>query len=260
MTQQAVAQALMWSTSKIVRIEQGLVPVTPIDVKAMLELYGVTDKTTVDEMITLAIESRDLKGFKNYADVYSPTGLELFDYESAARAIFKHEPTVIPGLLQTQDYARALQIALGNSDEVVQRRLQARAERLLLLERDDRPELNFILGEASVSRPVGDIDVMREQIEALRKFAAQDGINLYLLPFSAGAHRGLGQPFTILQFRNENDADVLYLENAERFSVSKEDPQELRHFEDLFASLQEMAEKSGDFLTLLNRIVAERYP
>lgn len=259
LTQQMVAKQLTWSTSKVVRIEQGLVPVTPIDVKAMLELYGITEKAKVDDMTRLAIESRDLKGFKTYADVYSPAALELFDYETAARAIFKHEPTVIPGLLQTQDYAEALQFALGNSRDVVDRRMKARAERLTLLEHADRPELNFIIGEAALLRPVGSNDIMREQIEVLRKFAKEDGINLYLLPFSAGAHRGLGEAFTIVQFHNENDEDVLFLENAERFSVTKDDPDALTRYEELFVSLQGMAERAGTFLELLDDTVAARY-
>jgi transcriptional regulator with XRE-family HTH domain len=259
MTQHVVAKKLSWSPSKIVRIEQGTVPVTPTDVKAMLSLYGVTDQDRVESLATLAIEARETKGFKQYSDVYSSAALELFGSEPSATAIYKHEPTVIPGLLQTTDYARHLLLSLGNSDDAAARKLAARRERQMTLERQERPELNFVIGEAALSRTVGNDDVMREQLAVLRARAGEDDINLYLLPFAAGAHRGLGAAFTILQFANPDDPDVLYLENAERMTVSRDHPEEVERYLELFVHLKQLSDHFGEFETMLDKIAEPRF-
>jgi len=257
LTQHMVAKKLSWSPSKIVRIEQGTVPVTPTDVRAMLSLYGVTDQEHVEELATLAIESRVLKGFKEYSDVYSSPAMELFGSEAAATAIYKHEPTVIPGLLQTPDYARQLLLGLGNSEDDTARKLAARSERQAILDRDAHPELHFVIGEAAVSRVVGSEDIMIEQLALLRRRASEPDVNLYILPFAAGAHRGLGASFTILQFANA--PDVLYLENAERATVSRDHPEDLDKYLELFVHLKEMSERFGDFDTMLDRIREARF-
>lgn len=258
MSQPAVAKALSWSTSKVVRIEQGVVPVTPIDAKAMLALYGVADETRVDSLAKLAIETRELKGFLEYEDVYAPDVLEIFRSESSAQAIYKHEPTVLPGLLQTEEYGHALLLALGNSEDIARRKLAARSERQVILERPDRPELNVVIGEAAVSRPVGGLGVMKRQLDQLRKYAQRDDINLHLLPFSAGAHRALGEAFTILQFSDPEDPDVLYVENARRLAVSHDTPEFEKYF-NLFADLQDMADEAGDFVATLDKIAEYRF-
>jgi transcriptional regulator with XRE-family HTH domain len=259
LTQHSVAQKLSWSPSKIVRIEQGTVPVAPTDVRAMLSLYGVTDQDRVEALANLAIEARVMKGFKEYADVYSPSALELFGSEAAAVSIYKHEPTVIPGLLQTPDYARQLLLSLGNSEDTAVRKLAARSERQAVLERAERPELNFVIGEAAVSRPVGSDEIMREQLAELRRRASETDINLYILPFAAGAHRGLGASFTILQFANPDDPDVLYLENAERTTVSRDHPEELERYLELFVHLKELSERFGDFDSMIDKIAEARF-
>jgi transcriptional regulator with XRE-family HTH domain len=260
MTQKAAASQLSWSTSKIVRIEQGAVPVTPIDVRAMLSLYGVTDAEYVESLAVLAIEARESKGFKEYADVFSPDAIELFGSEQAARVIYKHEPTAVPGILQTEEYARALMLGVGNSQERATRKLAARLQRQRILENRVRPELNFIIGEAALLRPVGSAEVMREQFEALRRFSREKDINLYLLPFSAGPHRALGNAFTILQFADPADPDVLYLENAGGVSISRNRQSDVERYLDVFVEVEGMAERAGEFEEQLDKIIAERYP
>jgi transcriptional regulator with XRE-family HTH domain len=259
LTQQAAADQLVWSTSKIVRIEQGTVPVTPTDVRAMLHLYRVSDEPRIVELVELAKDAREDKGWSTFSDVLPPAGIELFGYESAAKVIYKYEPAVIPGLFQTQDYARALLKALGNSEEQVERRLEVRVQRQRLLDRLDRPELNFILGEAAIRRPAGGEDVMREQIAHVLDLAKTEGISVQLLPFSAGAHRGMGSAFTVMQFDDPFLADLLFLENAERESVSRDELGEIKRYLDLFVELQSMAAKSGSFEDQVRRILHEHY-
>jgi transcriptional regulator with XRE-family HTH domain len=259
LTQQAAADQLVWSTSKVVRIEQGTVPVTPTDVRAMLHLYGVTHESRIAELVDLAKDAREDKGWGTFSDVLSSAGIELFGYESSAKVIYKYEPSVIPGLFQTQDYARALLKALGNSEDQLERRLEVRAQRQRLLDRPDRPEFNFILGEAAISRPVGGEDVMREQIAHLLELAGTDGVSVLLLPFSAGPHRAMGSAFTVLQFDDPLLADLLFLENAERESISRDELGDIKKYLDIFVELQTLAARSSSLEEHVRRVLRDQF-
>ena len=259
MTQKAAAEQLVWSTSKIVRIEQGIVPVTPTDVRVMLQLYRIADEPRIDELVELAKDAREDKGWSAFDDVLSSAALELIGNEPTAKVIYKYEPSVVPGLFQTQEYARALLKALGNSEYQIDRRLEVRAQRQELLDRPIRPELNFILGEAALSRPVGGDDVMREQLAHLLELSKVNGISIFLLPFSAGAHRGMGSAFTVLQFEDPLLPDLLYLENAERESVSRDEEGEIRKYLGLYIELQDMAIRFGSLEDQVKKIRSERF-
>jgi transcriptional regulator with XRE-family HTH domain len=259
MTQKAAAEKLVWSASKIVRIEQGTVPVTPSDVRVLLHLYGTEDDSGVEGLVALAKDAREDKGWGPYGDILSQYSLELFGNEPAAKVIYKYEPSVVPGLFQTQEYARFLLKALGISEDQIDRRLEVRAQRQMLLESPARPDISFIIGEAAFIRPVGNVEIMREQITHILGLAKLDRISVLLLPFSAGAHRGMGSAFTVLQFEDALLPDLLYLENAERESISRDEAGEIRRFLELFDDLQEMATKSGSLEEQVKGILRERY-
>jgi hypothetical protein len=258
MTQKAAADELVWHISKIVRIEQGTVPLTPADVRAMLHLYSVTDESRVESLVELAKNARESRGWSTFNDVLSAEMLDLIGNEPAAKAIYKYEPSVVPGLFQTQEYARCLLRALGNSEAQVYRRLEVREQRQRLLESPIRPDLNFIIGEAAICRLVGGEDVMREQITHLLELSCQDSISVQLLPFSAGAHRGMGSAFTVLLFGDPLLPDLLYLENAERESTSRDEWGDIRRYLDLFTELQDMAGKFGPLEDQVRRILNQR--
>jgi transcriptional regulator with XRE-family HTH domain len=259
MTQKAAADALVWSVSKIVRIEQGTVPVTPTDVKAMLQLYGADDER-INQLVDLAKEAREEKrGWTAYSDLLSFESKELFANEPAAKIIYKYEPSVVPGLFQTLEYARGLLRALGNSEADVDKLLDVRTQRQELLDSPHRPELNFILGETALSRPVGGEEVMREQIEHIRDLAKVEGISVRLLPFAAGPHRSMGEACTVLQFNDPQLPDLLYLEDAERESVSRDEEEDVRKYLEIFVELQTLADKHGSLEEHIERILRERY-
>jgi transcriptional regulator with XRE-family HTH domain len=258
MTQQAAADELVWSTSKIVRIEQGIVPVTPTDVRALLQLYRVTDKSRIDELVELAKSAREDKGWSTFNDVHSAAALELFGNEPAAKVIYKYEASVIPGLFQTEDYARSLLRALGNSEEQIERRLEARLQRQWLLDSPLCPDLNFIIGETALARPAGDDDVMREQLAHLLELIAVGAIFVLVLPFTAGPHRGIGSAFTVLQFDDPLLPDLLYLENWDKDSVSHNE-KEIRDYLELFVELQNTATRYGSAEDHIKRVIRERY-
>jgi len=259
LTQKQAADELGWSISKIVRVEQGAVPIVPSDVRAMLHLYGETDPDQMEKLVGLAKAAREQKGFAEFSDIASQEYQELLGLERSAKVVYKYEPSVVPGLFQTYDYARALSRALGSSERTVERQVDLRMQRQLLLEAPQRPELNFILGEASVSRPVGGVDVMNEQLNRLLELSTQDGVNLWLLPFAAGPHRAMGSAFTIMEFADPQLPDLLYLENAERESTSRDEKVQIKFYEELFLQLRLLAAEHGSFEEQVRTIRRQRF-
>jgi transcriptional regulator with XRE-family HTH domain len=259
MTQKTAAAELVWSTSKIVRIEQGTVPVTPTDTRVLLQLYNVPDDT-LEELVELAKAAREDKGWSGFSDVLSQPSLELVGSEPTAKVIYKFEPSVIPGLFQTQEYARALLRALGNSEYQIKRRLDLLEQRQRLLDSPVHPDLNFILGEAALSRPAGGEDVMREQAAHLLDIAKINGVSVHLLPFAAGVHPGIGTAFTVLQFDDPELSDMLYLENPDRQSVNRDNEEEIDKYLERFVELQDLADKFGSLEDHVKRIAREHFP
>jgi transcriptional regulator with XRE-family HTH domain len=258
LTQKDAADALDWHVSKIIRIEQGTVGITPVDLRALLGVYGITDEHQIETLVDLARGSRK-QSWREYKGIYSPASLTLFANEPVAKIIYKYEPTFIPGLLQTEEYARALLAGMGYSENEIERRVSARLERQDLLERDSRPELQFVLGEAAVSRAVGGRGVMRRQLERLKDLSKRPGISLQVLPFANGAHPRMGGAFTILEFADDSLDDLLYLENAGGESVSREDPDLIADYRRDFVTIQELATKREDFTGAIDEIITARF-
>jgi hypothetical protein len=255
LTQKDAAAALDWSVSKIIRIEQGAVGITPIDLRALLAVYQTVDAKRESELVDLARGSKK-QSWSEYKDVYSTASLTLFGLEAAAKIIYKYEPTFVPGILQTEEYARALLAGIGHSEDDIERMVSARLERQEILDHEARPQFEFILGEAVVSRTVGGRGVMLRQLERLKSLAAGEDVSLQVLPFSAGAHPRMGDAFTILQFADENLDDLLYLENAGCESTSREDPDLIASYRRDFLTLQAMASESDDFASVIDKIAA----
>jgi Domain of unknown function (DUF5753) len=134
--------------------------------------------------------------------------------EAGAASIRNFEPIVVPGLLQTEEYARkTLRNGPGELDrEDVERLVQVRMERQRILGREDRPRLWAVLDEAVIRRLVGGPEVMREQLRHLIDCAEQGKTTLQVVPFGAGAHAGTTGPFVILEFPEPTDPDVVYVE------------------------------------------------
>jgi hypothetical protein len=162
-------------------------------------------------------------------------------------------------LFQTTEYARSLLHALGYSEEQVEKRLTVREQRQRMLERADHPDLSFIIGETALSRTVGGEDVMREQIAHLLEVSKVDGVSTTILPFAAGVHRAMGGAFTVLQFKDPQLPDLLYLENSVGERVTRDEEGEISKYLELFAELQEMASKYGSLEEQVDSIVRQRF-
>ena len=197
------------SHSKMSRLELGRVGFKDRDIADLLTLYGVTDEKERDSLRSLARKANTRGWWHDYSDILPYIGLE-----EAATRIRSYEIQFIPGLLQTERYARAVTL-LGHAnapDEEVERRVGLRMARKSLLRGPRAPHLWVVIDEAVLRRPIGGADVMREQFEYLIEGAAMPNVTLQVIPFQAGGHSAAGGPFSILRFAEADLPDVVYLE------------------------------------------------
>jgi transcriptional regulator with XRE-family HTH domain len=248
LTQREAAQALDWSMSKLVRIEAGSVGVSITDLRAMLALYGIKDAERVNELVEMARASKERPWFSKYEKVLSPAFAQYLGYEDSASVIRGFQPLTIPGLLQTDEYARAI-IEASRVDQIDER-VELRTTRQDLLERTDRPEIYYVLDEAALHRSVGGAAVMRSQLRHLRDLASEPGISVRIIPFSAGAHTSMKGSFTILEF-SDWDEDVLYLETAGGSVTSREDQKLIADYRENFELLTGVALEGQESVGLI---------
>jgi transcriptional regulator with XRE-family HTH domain len=202
------------SESKISRMELGRVSFKERDVSDLLTLYGVEDIDERDRLFTLLREANAPSWWQAFGDV-DAWFQSYLDLERAAELIRAYEIQFVPGLLQTEAYARAV-ISLGygeHASEEIERRVRLRIARKELLRRPDAPRLWVVLDEAVLRRAIGGQAVLREQIESLIEAARLPNVQIQVLPFSAGGHAGAGGAFSILRFPYRELSDVVYLEH-----------------------------------------------
>ncbi|SDD22367.1 helix-turn-helix domain-containing protein [Actinokineospora iranica] len=197
------AEALEWSETKMWRIETGQTSLRSLDVKAMCALYGADEEET-EGLMALAKETKAKGWWVSYSDVI-PEWLDLYiGLEEAAAQIQGYESELVPGLLQTERYARVL-IQTDNpgvDPDEIERRVQVRMARQMLLGRRFRPlVLHVVLNEAILHRPVGGTELMVEQLRRLIELGQLPNVCVRVMPFSAGLHYGImSGPFVKLEF------------------------------------------------------------
>ncbi len=223
LTQKEAAKKTYWSQSKLVRIETGVVPVSPSDVRAILHTYGVTDEELVDHLVQLADEARSEKLWDRFRDVHSGPALELFSMEESASSSFSFEPFLVPGLLQTEDYIRALVGMLGKSEKTIAKIVEGRLIRQKIMDGSRGQEFHYVIGEAALSLTVGDGDIMVSQIRHLQAMRRNPTVSISALPFSAGPYRALSNPFLVLQFNDPQLPDLLHQETSADESTTRAD-------------------------------------
>jgi transcriptional regulator with XRE-family HTH domain len=213
LTCEEVAERMECSASKISRVETGRVSVSPRDVRDMLEIYG-TSPDQRDSLVQLARESRQKGWWHAYGDTVQPHFATYLGLESAASEIRIYEVCLIHGLLQTEDYARAVITAgMVNSPRAdIERHVALRMERQRV-SKATPPKVWVVLDEAALRRQVGGPEVMRVQLEYLLELAALPNVSLQVIPFGGGAHPAMGRPFVVLVFGERADPDVVYLED-----------------------------------------------
>lgn len=201
------ARRLEWEPSKISRMERNEWRLPSVqDIRLMLDFYGVTDEDQREAMITLARESRQRGWWEKYQDVFRTS---LPDFEAGASVIRTWQIVLIPGLLQTEKYAKAVWRAGRVLDEnLIERHVQARLARQEILTQENPPTLLALIDEGALRKLIGGAEVMREQINHLIEMAARPNITIQVVPDSAGAHPALDGAFVILDF--PNDPSLIY--------------------------------------------------
>src|SRR6266700_1341664 len=189
LTQEQVATAMDWSLSKLIRIENGTTAgISTNDLKAILLHYKITDEARTAELIALARASRERSWWSTYREIASPRLIQLIEYEQAAYISRNYQSFVIPGMLQTAEYARASinQLAPDMPASQVDPRVEIRMKRQELLKRSDPPLMFFIMDEGVVRRLVGGKDVMRQQLRRMIDVTDMPKVTIEVVPFSAG--------------------------------------------------------------------------
>ncbi|MBP2335354.1 transcriptional regulator with XRE-family HTH domain [Saccharothrix coeruleofusca] len=232
-TPEAVAEVLECSVAKIRRIEAGDVGVRASELKDLLEFLGAT-KQTRKHLEELAREARKRSPRTAYGSVLPDFFRKFFNLEQIAAEVLRYHSDLIPGQLQTPDYARALLEANPLHDEQeLDRLVQARqARQSRLTDGESSQRLHAVLHEAAVRTVVGGPDVMRDQLLHLRKLAAMQNVTVQVIPFSAGAHAASGFPFVLLRFP-DNLGNVVYLENLTT-AASIDAPKHVNEYEMVF--------------------------
>ncbi|RKN38300.1 DUF5753 domain-containing protein [Streptomyces hoynatensis] len=201
------------SHSKISRLEMGRTGFKTRDVQDLLSLYGVCDEAERATLLALARQSNSPGWWHVYHDIV-PSWLNVYlGLEQAATVIRGYELQFVPGLLQTESYARAvLRLALDDTRERTERRVELRMGRQRILHRERPPHLWVVIDEAALRRPVGGAAVMRGQLAHLLQLSELPHVTIQVVPFGAGGHPAMAGPVTVLRPPGGDLPDVVYLE------------------------------------------------
>jgi transcriptional regulator with XRE-family HTH domain len=248
-TLEEVAAHLECSPAKVSRIENGQVALRIQDARDLLDLYDVDEDRRAD-LLQMVRQARSKGWWAGFADLLDESAQTLLSLEDEATSILIYETNLVAALLQTRRYAWEL---LATRPDVqldqVQRQVELRMARQQVLDRPDAPFLGVVLDEASLRRPVGSRDVMREQCEYLITFSERPRVSVRVLPFSAGPHQAMGFPIQIFKFAGD-EPQLVYVELLGSGQVL-EIAEEVGRYRAAFDQVHEQAlppGKSRDFL------------
>lgn len=239
------------------RIEGGEVIPQKRTLVSLLALYGVTDQNLTD-MLALAESSNSTGGWLHafYGDLPGEY-LDFVAFEADAREILTFQTSLIPGLLQIEEYSRAVIEAglLAATPDVVERRVEVRRKRQAAMNRKSPLRLHAIIDEAALSRVVGGPRLMANQLKSMAKLPRN--VRLQVVPFAAGAHPGMMGPFVYMKFAEVDATDLVYIESSAG-ELYREDERDLALFAGIFVNLTSRALDVGDSAALIESY-AKRY-
>ncbi|WP_335991722.1 helix-turn-helix domain-containing protein [Glycomyces sp. MUSA5-2] len=204
------------SESKISRMELGRVSFRLRDIEDLLVMYGITDQAEIERMVNLCREANRPSWWHPYGESLPDWFQTYLDLESAASTIRSYEVQLVPGLLQSREYARSLlMLGYGHTPlREIDNRIELRMARQKVLDRETDPAtLWTVIDEAALHRPFGGYGVMREQLLALAEACDRPNVRIQIVRFDSGAHSGAGAPFTWLRFAYPELDDVIYMEH-----------------------------------------------
>ncbi|MFJ1457984.1 helix-turn-helix domain-containing protein [Nocardia sp. N2S4-5] len=210
-TREAAGEHIRGSHAKISRLELGRTGFKERDIRDLLSLYGVNDPEERESFLEL-VRTANRPGWWHRDSDLLPQWFETYiGLEHAAHSIRTFEAQLIPGLLQTEAYTRAV-VELGHEEGEAARRVELRLRRQEVLDRPGAPTLWAIVDETVLHRPVGGNAVLREQLEHLVEMSERPNVTLQVLPYAAGGHAAVGSSFAILRFAEQELPDIVYIE------------------------------------------------
>ncbi len=252
LTLEEVGERMRWPQSKISRIENGMVKAHWGDIQDLLDLYNFTDPDQRKALLALAKSARERGWWHAYGATLDHPFADLISLEATAKEISAYESQVVPGLLQTRDYALAVvgESRVWENREDVEKFVEVRTARQAILTREQPIGFWAILGEAVLRQQVGGPMVMRAQLRHLLDVATMPNVTIQVLPFSAGASTGMYCPFEILKFAGPGITEVVYLENLTSGLYLERD-EELQRYTIAFNHLRASAMSTEDSAKLI---------
>jgi transcriptional regulator with XRE-family HTH domain len=253
LTVEQAADRLLFSMSKLSRMETGHGVATPRDIRDLCDLYGVTDGAQRDHMMQLAAEGKQQAWWQSYDLGYATyAGLE-----AEAVSISAFQSSVVHGLLQTADYARAGHegaMPLLSPDQI-ELQIEAKLTRQRILTREDPPRFNVVLDEAALHRVIGGRQVMATQLAKILDMAALRNVTVQVLPYEVGAHPAVESNFTILQLPDPTPG-VVFVEGLIGSTYLERDDDLIR-YQMIFRKLESIAQSPQGSLDVIRRSLHE---
>lgn len=260
MRQSHAADALTASVAKVAKIERGLVPIRDPDIRALCHLYGETDADAIDKLLALAKADRERRKASGWWNQY-PGLRSMVEYvalEDIATSVRTWQLAIVPGLLQTADYARALAVGNGSWEDPdeIEPFVEARMTRQARLTGENPLELWAVVHEAALRQLVGGREVMREQLGHLLDMARQPNVKLQVTPYLAGAHPGMTSAFTIVSFAEPGALDVVRMDTTSTALWLESDTDADRHAR-IFDRITRLGLAQGNSVRLIDGILKE---
>jgi transcriptional regulator with XRE-family HTH domain len=258
LTGDVVAERLNWARSKISKLENASQTITPADVISMAVVYGVAE-TDRDELVDEVQHATERGWWLSYGDAVTARQFDRYvDFESEAVSLVNFEIDLVPGLLQTEDYARSIARAFTPAADLaqIQHRVELRKRRQARLFADHPIEFDAVVNEVALRQLVGGASVMRDQLRHLVRIAHLPNVSIRMIPFTAGAYPTMGRPFVILRFDRPEWPDVAYQENLNS-CIYVENPVEVAQYLAGYSGLCERALGKDETLAAIEALAAE---
>ncbi|MFC4053526.1 helix-turn-helix domain-containing protein [Actinomadura syzygii] len=257
LSQEAVAEEMGWADSKLYRIENDKSRVLVRDVKRLTTLYKVTGQEQ-EALLELARLAREPDWWHKYSGAIPEWFQVYVVLESTASDLFGYEAELVPGIMQTESYARAIMSTAPtlDDDEEIENKISVRVNRQARLSSDDPLNVWLVLNEAVIRRKVGGHQVMREQIDHLVALAERRNITLQVLPFDAGEHAAMHGSFQLLKFPKPGDPDKIYLEE-QIGGLYTQKPDEVKRYTLMFDHLRARALGPGETIEMMHNIALQ---
>lgn len=250
----AVGAVLGWSANTISRLERGLRPdTTAEEVSAIVAAVGVTGPDR-DRLMRMAKGYREQGWWEGTKTQLTDQARTYLKFEARATRIIDVEPLLVPGLLQTADYCRALMAAFGFDVREIEGRVARRLGRQAILTRPDSPELVFIVSELMLRQPVGGAAVMARQVRRIIEDAERPSVTVFTIPAGVVAHPALLGHYAVLEFADE--PAVVFIEGR-MSGMFPENPDEIAMYRRAAERLVDLALGEQESLQLLHAIAED---